>query len=413
MRLISIFAVNKRNGLKSCKAWNTGNFPMFRKYIKKMKYYVIAGEASGDLHASNLIKGLKEQDRDAIVRGWGGDLMQEAGSEIVRHYKDTAIMGFFTVLKNLDKIKANIKACCEDILVWKPDVIILVDYAGFNLRIARFAKEHGIKVFYYISPKLWAWNTGRVKKIRAYVDKMYVIFPFEQDFYRKFDYTVEYAGNPLIDAIHDRDYKGETFPDFIKANNLPDKPIIALLAGSRSQELKHVLPVMLKMVRHFPDHQFVIAGAPSMKDEDYAPYVEGLDVRIVYGQTYRLVRQSVAALVTSGTATLETAILKTPQVVCYRGEGGAFSYMMFKLFVKVKYISLVNLMLDKEVVKELLMQKLNGKNLLEQLNRILYDKEVRSRMLDDYDEINRRLGEPGASRRFARMMVDELMKNRA
>lgn len=410
MRLISIFAINKQNGLKSRKTRNTGNFPMFRKYIKKMKYYIIAGEASGDLHASNLIKGLKEQDRDAVVRGWGGDLMEEAGSEIVRHYKDTAIMGFFTVLKNLGKIKANIKACCGDILAWKPDVIILVDYAGFNLRIARFAKEHGIKVFYYISPKLWAWNTGRVKKIKAYVDKMYVIFPFEQDFYRKFDYTVEYAGNPLIDAIHHRDYKEETLAGFMEANGLPDKPIIALLAGSRSQELKHVLPEMLKMVGHFPDHQFVIAGAPSMKDEDYAPYVWNLDIRIVYGQTYRLVQQSVAALVTSGTATLETAILKTPQVVCYSGEGGAFSYLMFKLFVKVKYISLVNLILDKEVVKELLMQKLNEKNLLNELSRILYDEEERDQMLHDYDEISRRLGEPGASRRFARMMVEALKK---
>ena len=377
-----------------------------------MRYYVIAGEASGDLHASNLIRGLRSQDPEAEVRGWGGDLMQEAGCEIVRHYKDTAIMGFVAVLKNLKKLKGNIRACCEDIQTWKPDVVILVDYAGFNLRIARFAKCIGIRVFYYISPKLWAWNTGRVKQIRKNVDRMYVIFPFETDFYKKYNYKVQYAGNPLVDAIHDRPFQNETFSDFVQLNGLSGRPIIALLAGSRVQELKFVLPQMLKMVRYFSDFEFVIAGAPSMKDSDYAAYVGDMGVKIIYGQTYRLVKQATAALVTSGTATLETALLKTPQVVCYSGEGGAFSYWLFKTVVKVKYISLVNLMLDREVVKELLMQKFNEKNLLTELSRIIYDEDVRQKMTADYEEIIERLGKPGASDRFAKLMIEDIERDR-
>ncbi|MEG0795512.1 MAG: lipid-A-disaccharide synthase [Odoribacter sp.] len=377
-----------------------------------MRYYIIAGEASGDLHASNLIKGLKSKDTEAQIRGWGGDLMQEVGCEIVRHYKDTAIMGFLTVLKNLNKVKANIRLCCEDIEQWKPDVIILVDYAGFNLRIAHFAKKIGLKVFYYISPKLWAWNTGRVKKIKRYVDRMYVIFPFETAFYQKYHYPVQYGGNPLVDAINEHSCQKETFREYTEANGLSNRPIIALLAGSRSQELQYVLPAMLTMVKHFPDHQFIIAGAPSMTDADYAPYVKDLPVKILYGQTYRLVHQAKAALVTSGTATLETAILKTPQVVCYSGEGGRFTYFMFKTFVKVKYISLVNLMLDEEVVKELMMQHLTEKNLLQELSRILYSERIREKMLRHYDEIIRRLGQPGASERFATMMVNDLKQIR-
>lgn len=373
-----------------------------------MRYYIIAGEASGDLHASNLIRGLKTEDPDAAVRGWGGDLMRDAGAEIVRHYKDTAIMGFVTVLKNLDKIKANIRLCCKDIQEWNPDVVILVDYAGFNLRIARFAKETGLKVFYYISPKLWAWNTGRVKKIKKYVDRMYTIFPFETEFYRKYNYAVQYGGNPLVDAIAERPFRQETFAEFIQLHQLPDKPIIALLAGSRRQELRYVLPTMLKMVTHFPDHQFIIAGAPSMTDADYAPYVRNMPVKIIYGETYRLLVQAQAALVTSGTATLETALLKIPQVVCYSGEGGRFSYYMFKTFVKVKYISLVNLIFGGEVVKELMMQHLTERNVLNELSRILYSERDREKMLRNYDEVIRRLGKPGASGRFAKMMVADL-----
>lgn len=375
-----------------------------------MRYYIIAGEASGDLHASNLIKGLKKEDPTAEIRGWGGDLMRDAGCDIVRHYKDTAIMGFVTVLKNLGKIKANIRLCCRDIQEWNPDVVILVDYAGFNLRIARFAKSIGLKVFYYISPKLWAWNTGRVKQIKRYVDRMYTIFPFETAFYKRYDYDVQYGGNPLVDAIDSRPYQGETFQQFIEANQLPDKPVIALLAGSRSQELKYVLPAMLTMVSHFLDYQFVIAGAPSMSDADYAPYVKDLPVKILYGQTYRLVSQAKVALVTSGTATLETALLKTPQVVCYNGEGGRFTYFMFRTFVKVKYISLVNLIFGGQVVKELMMHHLTERNVLNELSRILYSERDREKMLRNYDEVIARLGAPGASGRFAKMMVGDLNK---
>lgn len=373
-----------------------------------MRYYIIAGEASGDLHASNLIKALKQEDHEARVRGWGGDLMEQAGCEIVRYYKDTAIMGFVTVLKNLGKIRENIRLCCEDIQQWQPDVVILVDYAGFNLRIARFAKNAGLQVFYYISPKLWAWNTGRVKKIKKYVDRMYTIFPFETEFYEKYGYPVQYGGNPLVDAVAKRSFQEETFEEFIRANDLPDKPIIALLAGSRSQELKYVLPAMLTMIPHFSDYQFVIAGAPSMQASDYQPYVEGKPVRIVYGETYRLVSQAKAALVTSGTATLETALLRTPQVVCYNGEGGRLSYFLFKTFVKVKYISLVNLIFGGEVVKELMMQQLTERNILNELSRILYSEREREKMLRDYDKVISRLGAPGASERFARMMVRDL-----
>ena len=373
-----------------------------------MKYYIIAGEASGDLHASNLVRELKKKDPEAEVRGWGGDLMRDAGVSIVRHYKDTAIMGFVNVLRKLGTLKANIRYCREDIRRWNPDVVILVDYAGFNLRIARFAKRIGLKVFYYISPKLWAWNTGRVKQIKRYVDRMYTIFPFETEFYRHYDYPVYYGGNPLVDAIASRPCQEETFADFIHANGLPDRPIIALLAGSRKQELKYVLPMMLRMVPYFPEYQFVIAGAPSMAAEDYAPYVKDVPVHIVYGETYRLVSQAKAALVTSGTATLETALLRTPQVVCYNGEAPRLSYFLFKTVVKVKYISLVNLIYGGEAVKELMMQYLTEDNLRRELSRILTDASAREKMLNAYDEIIRRLGSPGASARFAGMMVEAL-----
>ena len=373
-----------------------------------MKYYIIAGEASGDLHASNLVRELKKKDPEAEVRGWGGDLMRDAGVSIVRHYKDTAIMGFVNVLRKLGTLKANIRYCREDIRKWNPDVVILVDYAGFNLRIARFAKRIGLKVFYYISPKLWAWNTGRVKQIKRYVDRMYTIFPFETEFYRHYDYPVYYGGNPLVDAIASRPCQEETFADFIHANGLPDRPIIALLAGSRKQELKYVLPMMLRMVPYFPEYQFVIAGAPSMAAEDYAPYVKDVPVHIVYGETYRLVSQAKAALVTSGTATLETALLRTPQVVCYNGEAPRLSYFLFKTVVKVKYISLVNLIYGGEAVKELMMQYLTEDNLRRGMSRIMTDASAREKMLNAYDEIIRRLGAPGASARFAGMMVEAL-----
>ncbi len=381
-----------------------------------MKYYLIAGEASGDLHASNLIRGIRHYDADAEFRGWGGDYMREAGCHIVKHYRDTAIMGFIGVLKKLGHIRKNIRDCRNDILAYCPDVVIPVDYGGFNMKIARFVKRNSdIPVFYYISPKIWAWNTGRVKKIKAYTDRMFVILPFEVDFYKKFGYRAQYAGNPLTDAVCERDFQNETFEEFVRVNDLDNRPIVALLAGSRSHEIKHILPVMLEMPLRFPDFQFVIAGAPSMKEEDYCPYIEnseGRSVKIVYGQTYRLLVQARAALVTSGTATLETALLKTPQVVCYKGEGGRLSYLLFKMFVKVKFISLVNLIAGREVVKELLMQKLNPKNLEEALKAVLYDSPQRKHVLEGYEEIAAKIGPPDTSRRFALMMVDALKKIR-
>ena len=373
-----------------------------------VKYYIIVGEASGDLHASNLARELKSQDPTAELRGWGGDLMRGAGVHVVRHYKETAIMGFLTVLKNLRKIKANLHACSSDILSWRPDVVILVDYAGCNLRLARTIDRESTRVYYYISPKVWAWNARRVHAIKRLVDRLYVIFPFEVDFYRSFGYEARYVGNPLVDAMDRRENKEERFDEFIASNGLPSKPIIALLAGSRSQELRHLLPGMLRVVDHFPAFQFVIAGAPSMTLDDYTPYIKEYPVPVLFGQTYRLLQQSRAALVTSGTATLETAILRVPQVVCYSGEGGTFSYWLFKLLVKVKYISLVNLIAGEEIVRELLMQQFNEATLRWALAPILQAGPPRDRVLQGYDEIRRRLGAPGASARAANLIIRSL-----
>lgn len=383
----------------------------FDYLCKTMKYYVIAGEASGDLHASNLIKALAEQDKTAEFRGWGGDLMSEAGCTIVRHYKETAIMGFITVLTHLNTIQRNIKECCHDLQAWNPDVVVLVDYGGFNMRIAKFCKGVGIKTFYYISPKIWAWNTKRVEKIKKYVDAMFAIFPFEVDFYKERGYNnVFYAGNPLTDAIANRPEPELTFEQFIARHNLPNKPMVALVAGSRKQELKNMLPKMLEMVPLFPEYQFIIAGAPSMTPEDYKPYFKDFELPIIFGQTYQIVSLSRGALVTSGTATLETALLHTPQVVCYSGEGGALYYALFKIFVKVKYISLVNLIMDRLTVVELLMHKLNKKNLYRESCKILNDGEFRTNQLKEYKELTEKMGEPNASSRFAALMLKELRK---
>ena len=381
-----------------------------------MKYYIIAGEASGDLHASNLIKALQKRDPKSEFVGWGGDLMKNAGCEIVRHYKDTAIMGFVTVLMNLKKIRSNISTCCKDIQDRKPDVVILVDYGGFNLKISNFAKAHGFRTFFYISPKIWAWNTKRIKKIKRDVDEMFVIFPFEVDFYKKLGFNnVHYAGNPLVDAIESREYKNESFSEFIEKNKLPNKPIIAMLAGSRRQEVKCILPEMLKMVNEFPDYQFVLAGAPSLSKEVYEDVLNscskillGTKITVVYDMTYRLVQQSQVALVTSGTATLETAVLKVPQIVCYTGEGGIIYYWIFKLVAKVKYISLVNLIMDKEIIKEFLMQKLNKENLYRELNKLLNNLSYKTQMMNNYKELAEKVGGSGASDRFAKIMIDLL-----
>lgn len=374
-----------------------------------MKYYIIAGEASGDLHASNLMRELKRVDNQAYFRVWGGDLMQAQGGELVKHYRETAFMGFLTVLRNIGSIRRNFQLCEADLLDYAPDVLILVDYPGFNLRMARFAKEHGIKVFYYISPKIWAWKQSRVKKIKRYVDRMFTIFPFETEFYKQFDYPVYFGGNPLLDALDNRPRKGESFNEFVQRNSLDQRPLVAILAGSRKQEIERILPTMLEVVDEFPQYQFVVAAAPSIDESYYKSLIGDKSVATVYSQTYELLQQSRAALVTSGTATLETALLRIPQVVCYRMSGGRLAYDLGKKLLKVRYISLVNLVMDKEVVKELIQQNMNAKQIKHELDALLHDKVYRNEMLEQYDILKGKLGGVGASKRFATMMYQELL----
>lgn len=375
-----------------------------------MKYYLIAGEASGDLHAANLMKALKKFDPMANFRYWGGELMAAEGGQLVRHYRDTAFMGAFEVVMNLHKICRNLKFCKEDILKYSPDVLILVDYAGFNLRIASFAKTRGFCVFYYIAPKIWAWNTGRARKIKKNVDKLFSIMPFESDFYAKYNVPVVYSGNPLMDAIDKRPYKNEGFEAFVKRNNLENRPIIALLAGSRKQEISRLLPEMLAMVEHFPDFQFVIAGAPSFTFADYEEYLRDYEgVSVVFGQTYALLESAHAALVTSGTATLEAALLKCPQVVCYKMWGGSFTdFMAKKVIIKVAHISLVNLIMNREVVKELFQSSFSLEALKNELSLLCYDEDYRKRMIEGYTELGYIVGSPGSSERTARLMWESL-----
>ncbi len=375
-----------------------------------MKYYIIAGEASGDLHGSNLIKSLKSKDKNADIRFWGGDLMKTQGGTLIKHYHDLAFMGFLTVLLHLKTILNNIKFCKNDIRKFNPDVIILIDYPGFNLRIAEFAHNAGFKVYYYISPKIWAWKQSRIKKIKKFVDKMYVIFPFEKEFYERFNYEVDFQGNPLIDALENREGKNETFSEFINRNNLENKPIISLLAGSRKQEIKMILPEMLKVVDYYKDYQFVIAAAPAIDKEFYQQFINDKKIRIIFGQTYQIVQQSVAALVASGTATLETAMLSTPQVVCYKFKGGKYAFLLGMSLLKVKYVSLVNLIMNKEVIKELLQHNLNINNLKTELNKILFDKTYRQKMLDNYKLLKIKMGKSGASDRVAGLIFSSLQE---
>ncbi len=374
-----------------------------------MKYYIIAGEPSGDLHASNLMKSLKQEDPQCEFRFWGGDLMKAVGGEMVRHYSETAYMGIKEVVANLGKIKANFKLCKSDLLAYQPDVLILVDYPGFNLRMAEFAKNKGIKVFYYISPKIWAWNTGRVKKIKAFVDRMYTILPFETEFYKKHGVPIDYVGNPVLDAIDAREHKNEDVTTFKTRTQLDERPIVALLAGSRKQELHYVLPEMLNMVDQFPEVQFVIAGAPSFKEEDYKDFVQGKDVKIIFDETYELVQQAQGALVTSGTATLETALLDCPQIVCYKMWGGKLFYRFIRAFIlKVEHVSLVNLVLNKAGVKELLQDSLNFDSLKKELTKLLQNQDYRINIFNNYSELHKIMGEPGTSSRAAKLMVEAL-----
>lgn len=371
-----------------------------------MKYYIIAGEASGDLHASNLLREIRKNDASAEFRGFGGDLMQAHGMHLVRHYRDLAFMGFVEVLANLRTILNNIDVCKADIEAWKPDALILVDYPGFNLRIAPFAKEKGIPVFYYISPQIWAWKQSRVHKIAANTDKIFCILPFEKDFYKGFGYDVEFVGHPLLDALDQPAKELSLKPD--------DRKIIAVLPGSRKQEIKTMLPEMLTAAKNFPEFRFVIAGAPSQPKEFYQSVTDfsvlsfgeserreksGSDsIEIVFGETYALLKKSYAAIVTSGTATLETALHGAPEVVCYKGS--LISYYIAKRLVKVKYISLVNLVMDKEIVRELIQEEMNPRLISEELRK-LTSGESRQTMLAQYEELKAKLGGAGASARTA------------
>lgn len=371
-----------------------------------MKYYIIAGEASGDLHASNLMKELKVKDENAKFHFWGGDLMAKQGGEQVKHYKDTAYMGFVDVLKNLRGVFKNLKLCKKDIADYKPDVVILIDYAGFNLKIAEFAHNKGFKVYYYISPKVWAWKQSRVFKIKKYVDKLFAIFPFEIDFYKKYDYEINFVGNPLLDAV-EKEINNKLSPeDFRKEHKLSEKPIIAILAGSRKLEIKNNLPLMLDIIKHFPDYQFVMAAAPSLDLEIYDKYIKNYDLKIVYNKTYEVLQQSEAALVTSGTATLEAALLNIPEIVCYRGD--YISAQIIKLLIKVDYISLVNLIMNKEIIKEFVQDEMTISNIVEELKRLLFDKDYRSSMLNNYSEMRKSLGGKGASERTASIIYKSL-----
>lgn len=378
-----------------------------------MKYYLIVGEASGDLHASNLMKAIKEVDSSAEFRFFGGDLMSAVGGERVKHYRELAYMGFIPVLMHLRTIFSNMSLCKKDIVQWSPDVLILVDYPGFNLSIAEYVhKNTDIPVYYYISPKIWAWKEHRIKNIKRDVDELFSILPFEIGFFeKKHDYKINYIGNPCVDAV-DAFLRNspETREEFIKRNNIPDKPVVALLAGSRKQEITANLPLMLEAMKGYPDYQPVIAGAPGIDKDFYKPYLEE-GACIVFGETYNILNNSHAALVTSGTATLEAGIFRVPQVVCYATPMARLYSWLKKHFLKVKFVSLVNLVADKEVVRELVAADMTLENVKAELGKILADGKERKTMLDEYDRMLEILGEAGASQRAARKIVG-LLKNR-
>lgn len=377
-----------------------------------MKYYLIVGEASGDLHASHLMAALKEEDPRAEFRFFGGDMMAAVGGTMVKHYKELAYMGFIPVLLHLRTIFANMKRCKEDIVAWSPDVVILVDYPGFNLDIAKFVHaKTKIPVYYYISPKIWAWKEYRIKNIRRDVDELFSILPFEVEFFEGHQYPIHYVGNPTVDEVTAfKAANPETFADFISDNELADKPIIALLAGSRKQEIKDNLPDMIRAASAFPDYQLVLAAAPGISPEYYAEFVKGTNLQVIFGRTYRLLQQADVALVTSGTATLETALFRVPQVVCYHTPVGKLVSFLRKHILKVKFISLVNLIAGREVVRELVADTMTVENMRNELKRLLFQADYRRKMLDGYKEMARLLGPAGAPRHAAREMVKLLKK---
>lgn len=374
-----------------------------------MRYYIIAGETSGDLHASNLIKALKKHDPEASFRGFGGDYSQEAGLDLAMHYREISYMGFVEVLTHLHVFRRAVAFCKADILSWKPDVIITIDFAGFNLRIAQFAKDHGIPTYYYISPKIWAWQESRGHKIKRVVDRMFTILPFEQQFYKnKFGFGVEYVGNPVADAV--ANFRPN--PNFFKDNQLLDRPIIAVLPGSRRQEIEEMLHFMISIIPpYLRDYQFVVAALPHLPQKYYEGFRRHESIKIVYGQAYDVLANARAAIVTSGTATLETALFEVPQVVCYKTN--PVTYMIAKMLVKVKHISLPNLIVNREMVRELIQDQFNPSNLMVELDRVLKDGPFREQQLAGYRQLKEIIGQPGASNRAAELMVKYLKEDRA
>lgn len=375
-----------------------------------MKYYLIVGEASGDLHASNLMRELKKQDENAEFRFFGGDLMKSVGGICVKHYKEMAYMGFIPVLLHLRTIFRNMDMCKMDIVSWNPDVVILVDYPGFNLKIASFVKEHTkIPVYYYISPKIWAWKEYRIKDIKKNIDYMLSILPFEIEFYKKHNYEIEYVGNPCMDSVLDfKSKNNDGFDSFCKENGLSEKPVIALLAGSRRQEIKDNLPMMIESMKEFSkDYQIVLAGAPGIDKEYYSNYIDG-DVKILFGKTYDILNFAKIALVTSGTATLETALFRVPQVVCYYTPMGKLLSLLKRHILKVKYVSLVNLIAGKELVKELVADSMTIDNINKEAKSILYDVNYKENMLSEYDKIIDILGKESASGKAAKAIINKL-----
>lgn len=372
-----------------------------------MKYYIIAGEASGDLHGANLMNEIYKEDQHAEIHFWGGDLMQKTGGKLIKHYKELAFMGFVEVIFNLKTILQNIKICKKDILNFKPDLIIFIDYPGFNMRIAKWAKAQNIKTHYYISPQIWAWKENRIHAIKRDIDKMYVILPFEKTFYEeRHQYPVTFVGHPLIDAIQ-KQTKVEA-DVFRTENKLTNKPIIALLPGSRKQEITKMLTIMLSVVDDFPDYQFVIAGAPSQEYSFYEPFISKKNIHFISNKTYPLLQNASAALVTSGTATLETALFKVPEVVCYKGSWA--SYQIAKRIITLKYISLVNLIMDQEVVTELIQENCTTQTIKAELIKIL-NPENRKILLEKYDLLENKLGGVGASKKTAQLIINDLKQS--
>lgn len=394
-----------------------------------MKYYIIAGEASGDLHGSNLMKGLYAEDPQAAVRFWGGDLMHSVyknceglrpagpaeGSGLVRHYKEGAIMGFWEVFRKAGMLLGNVRFCEKDIMDWKPDAVILIDYPGFNFKIAEFAHRHGFKVFYYIAPKVWASREGRIKKLRKYVDKLFIVFPFEIQYFRKKGIDFIYKGNPLVDAIDGSAASKETRQEFLERNGLPDKPVIAMLAGSRKGEISTMMPVLREFAERmaslprYSGYQFIVAGAPARSMGDYAPYLKGCsaDIKVLFGQAQSIVKNAEAAVVNSGTASLETVLLGTPQVVGFI-MGSRITYAIARKIVKVKFISLGNLIIDRQAFKEFIQEDCNAGNLVAEVRALIEDGAYRRKMLSEYDCIRKALGGKGASAAVAKAMIEEM-----